>query len=228
MKFLASLVLLACVSTSASAKDPGAELGKQYFDGFGCNRCHIVGGKGGNYGPDLTFIGYRKKKEWLDLWLKDPHAWKANTPMPNFHMSENVREALVAYLVTLKGESYQTARPWNHPDYASDSVKKGAKIFQMAGCIGCHGRNGVGGFPNNNVQGGRIPTLTKTAEGYSKDELKTKIANGVPKPEKADSAGADPMIHMPAWKEVLKDDEIDALADYLISLKPKGAAGDAW
>jgi mono/diheme cytochrome c family protein len=32
---------------------------------------------------------------------------------------------------------------------------------------------------------------------------------------------------MPAWGEVLKRDEIEALADYLISLKPK-SSGEEW
>jgi cytochrome c551/c552 len=95
------------------------------------------------------------------------------------------------------------------------------------GCVGCHGRNGVGGYPNNNVVGGMIPTLTKVAEGYSKPELEAKIMSGV-KPAKADMSGPAPMIDMPEWGKVLKSDEIDALADYLISLKPNSAGSEAF
>ncbi len=102
-------------------------------------------------------------------------------------------------------------------------VKRGEMLFSRVGCVGCHGKAGSGGYPNNNVVGGRIPTLTLVADGYSKEELKTKLKIGVPKSAKEDPSGAEPMIHMPAWGTVLKEDEIDALADYLISLKPKAS-----
>src|SRR5581483_8251550 len=95
------LVFLAAASIGVTAshgsEDPAA-YGKDYFTGFGCARCHTIAGKGGTYGPDLTFVGFRKRKEWLDLWLKDPHGWKAGTVMPNLHLSDQVRESLVAYL----------------------------------------------------------------------------------------------------------------------------------
>src|SRR5437870_1856449 len=100
---------------ATSRGSDSAALGKDYFNGFGCARCHTVGGKGGNYGPDLTYVGFRKTPQWLDLWLKDPHGWKASTVMPNLHLSDPVREALVAYLSGLKGDAYRIEPPWNDP-----------------------------------------------------------------------------------------------------------------
>ena len=201
--------------------------GEAFIHGFGCERCHTIGGKGGDYGPDLTYVGFRKSREWLDLWLKDPHGWKSNTVMPNLHLSEDVRASLVAYLSSLKGDSYRLSTPWNHASVKENSAKRGEMIFNKAGCVGCHGRAGVGGNPNNNVAGNKIPTLTLVADGYSREELLTKIKVGVPKPLNDDPSGPEPMIHMPAWGQVLKDDELESLADYLISLKPKAAGGAA-
>ncbi len=221
LPILAAGVLGACASQAGQSQ---ADLGKAYFAGFGCVKCHTVAGSGGQYGPDLTYIGFRKTPQWLDAWLKDPHGWKQDTVMPNLHLNDSVRGALVAYLGTLKGESYRGSPPWAKAELAQDSVKRGEAIFNSVGCVGCHGKAGVGGYPNNNVAGGKIPALTLVADGYSKDELKTKIKNGVPKPDKEDPRGPDPMIHMPSWGQVLQDSEIDALADYLISLKPKGPA----
>jgi mono/diheme cytochrome c family protein len=221
---LALGVFLAACSNQPKNGEP---VGALYFKGYGCANCHRIGGEGGQYGPDLTYIGFRKTPQWLDLWFKNPHAWKSNTPMPNFDFPDTVRKGLVEYLAAQKGDLYRKDPPWNTPDLMADSVKRGAVIYDRVGCVGCHGRNGVGGYPNNNVVGGMIPSLTKVAEGYSKTELKAKILTGV-KPAKADMGGPTPMIDMPKWGEVLKDDEIDALADYLISLKPKSAGSEAF
>jgi hypothetical protein len=58
------LLLAAC----GKPKDPVAR-GKAYFVGLGCITCHRVGDRGGGQaGPDLTFVGYRKSPEWMDLW----------------------------------------------------------------------------------------------------------------------------------------------------------------
>jgi mono/diheme cytochrome c family protein len=221
---IALVVLCSAAAVGAWASHGGgdaAKRGKGYFDGFGCNRCHTIAGEGGEYGPDLTYIGFRKSKDWLDLWLKDPHGWKASTVMPNLHLSEPVRASLVAYLSSLKGDAYRLSPPWNKAEHRADSVKRGETLFNKAGCVGCHGRAGVGGNPNNNVAGNKIPTLTLVADGFSRDEIISKVKIGVPKSAKEDPSGPDPMLNMPAWGQVLKDDEIESLADYLLSLKAK-------
>ena len=224
LSFLAALAFSALISACGGSPKEGEPIGAKYFQGYGCTTCHRIGDEGGQYGPDLTFIGFRKTPQWLDLWFRNPHDWKSNTPMTNFNLPDGVRKSLVDYLATLKGELYRQNPPWNTEALKNDPIKRGAVIYERVGCVGCHGRGGVGGYPNNNVVGGKIPTLTKVAEGYSKQELKDKIRLGV-KPAKADMSGPEPMIFMPTWKDVLKDDEIDALADYLISLKPKTKAG---
>ncbi len=219
-------VSLGLVLTACGAKDPLTEqivAGQAHFKGYGCVTCHQVGGTGGAIGPDLTYIGFRKSPEWLDLWLKDPSNWKHNTLMPNFFFKDATRKALVAYLATLKGETYQNGKaPWDLAELKDNPIKRGESIFIHAGCVGCHGGAGKGGYPNNNVAGGLIPSLLKVSEGYSKDELKEKIQRGVPQSISADATLPPPMIHMPAWSQVLKDDEIDALVEYLYSLNPKG------
>lgn len=220
-------ILAAAIGAWAGHGSDAAKNGKEFFSGFGCQRCHTVAGKGGDYGPDLTYVGFRKSKEWLDLWLKNPHGWKSSTVMPDLHLSENVRHDLVAYLSSLKGDTYRLSPPWNKESLKSEPAKRGEAVFNRVGCTGCHGRGGVGGNPNNNVAGGKIPALTLVADGFSKEELVTKIKVGVAKPAKEDPSGSEPMIHMPAWGEVLKEDEIAALADYLYSLKPKPAEGAA-
>ena len=218
------LPLFACQSRMRSQ----ADLGKAYFRGMGCFKCHRVGNDGAAVGPDLTMVGFRKTPEWIDLWLKDPVSWKKDTVMPRFYFKDNVRGALVAYLTTLKGQDWGEKKPWDDSSLLKDPVKRGEMLYNRLGCVGCHGKAGKGGYPNNNVIGGKIPTLTLVADGYSKDELKKKISMGVAKPAKNDPNGPDPMVSMPSWGQVLKDDELDALVEYLDSLRPARPKSEQW
>ncbi len=62
--------------TTAAAKLPGNPVkGKQYYDSKGgCASCHIVSGKGGNIGPDLSDIGAQRSATYLREALLDPGA----------------------------------------------------------------------------------------------------------------------------------------------------------
>jgi len=205
-----------------------AEIGKGYFRGMGCYKCHRIGNEGASVGPDLTLVGFRKTPQWIDLWLKDPVSWKKNTVMPRFYFKDNVRAALVAYLSSLKGQDWNDKYPWNESGLLSDPVKRGEVIFNRAGCVACHGKAGKGGYPNNNVVGDKIPSLTLVADGYSKAELKEKIRKGVPKPNKNDPNGPEPMVSMPSWGQILKEDELGAVVEYLYSLRPSVPKSEQW
>ncbi len=225
-RFLSFAVLLTLAACGGS-KSP-EERGRSYFVGMGCITCHRVGEQGGGQaGPDLTTVGFRKTPEWLDLWLKNPSDWKPGTAMPNFKLRDNVRSDLVAYMASLKGDLYRRNPPWDATGLKDDPVKRGEVLFNRVGCVGCHGDHGKGGYTNNNVVGGKILSLTYVADGYSKEELKTLLRAGRVS-EPADAAQPAPMIRMPAWKDYLNEDEMDALVDYLFSLKPAPKAGDDW
>lgn len=111
---------------------------------------------------------------------------------------------------------------------ASDDalVKKGQEVFNAKGCVYCHGPNGAGGVKNNNSQGSEIPSLTKVSQGYSPEELKTRILGGVKEIGKEDAAGPTPPLYMPAWKGHITDEELEAVVAFLNSLAPKDAAGE--
>lgn len=218
--FLCALFLGAC---SQAHNDPVAR-GRAWFASYECKKCHRVGREGGTLGPDLSFVGFRKSPEFLETWLKDPHSWKNGVSMPNFYFQEPVRKDLVAYLSSLKGEEYGDKRPWRDAGGAA----QGELIYKHAGCVTCHGKGGEGGYPNNNVVGGLIPPVKLAADGFSRTELIAKISEGVRHPGKADPAGAEPLLYMPKWSEALAPEEIAAVADYLLSLKPAAAGGDEW
>lgn len=222
MKPLLLLFVLLAACNQPIPSGPAA--GKAYFTQAGCASCHKVGDMGSAVGPDLTLIGYRQSAEWLDLFIKDPSAWKKDTLMPDKKLSPEARAAIVAYLTELKGQDWpKSARPWDAPSLIRDPVARGRVIYNRAGCVGCHGVDGNGGYPNNNVKGGLIPPLKKASESFYKAELISKISAGVPKSQKEYENGPSPMIRMPAWREKLDDAELDAVASYLLSLSTAGA-----
>ena len=221
-----SLTLAAALSACSRQSEltvPVAR-GERDFRGLGCAKCHMIGDVGNEWGPNLTLIGFRKTSDWLDLWLKNPHAWNMKTVMPNFNLNFETRADLVAYLSAQKGQAW-SVYPWREPQVAAlPAAERGKFIYNKAGCVACHGQFGGGGYPNNNVAGGLINALTKVSEGYSKAELHTKIQNGAFSLLN-DPSGEKPKIYMPKWGDQLKPDEIDALVEYLFTLMPKAPKG---
>lgn len=230
MKRLIALLPLALLSAcQVFHKDDPVARGKAAFAAYNCQLCHTVDGEGGTLGPDLTFVGFRKEAAFLDTWLKDPGAWKKHVSMPNFRLADPIRADLVAYLSSLDGSGYlQGRKPWDAQELHGDPVARGREIYKRVGCVTCHGKDGAGGYPNNNVVGGLIPALKTVADGYSREELIDRISKGVRHPAMADPEGPEPLLYMPRWESKLKSDEIEAVADYLLSLKGPGAGGDEW
>ena len=71
------------------------------------------------------------------------------------------------------------------------------------------------------------PSLTKASDGFSKEELAAKILVGVPQSASEDPVAPPPMIYMPSWAVKLSNEEIEALVEYIYSLKPQGS-GESW
>jgi cytochrome c553 len=189
----------------------GAEDGAARFDAAGCRACHRLGPAGGDSGPDLTFAGVRRPRAWIESWLKSPRAWKLDTLMPDQGLSDADRGALADFLAAQKGQAWGDGRPWA----PLPPAEKGRAVYVHAGCIACHGVAGRGGHPNPGAHGDVIPALAPLMGTYTADELKAKIKNGV-SPEGHD--GRTPAVVMPPWKDVLSNDELDALTQYLLSL----------
>jgi len=83
----------------ASSRDP--EEGKRLYDTLGCRACHILGDKGGYYGPPLTEAGRRLKPGWTYTWLKGPQKWRADVRCPSYGLSDTDALRLTSYLQTL-------------------------------------------------------------------------------------------------------------------------------
>jgi mono/diheme cytochrome c family protein len=49
-------------------------------------------------GPSLKEARVKLKKEWIPVWLKDPHAWREGTKMPTFRLDDNEVKAISAFI----------------------------------------------------------------------------------------------------------------------------------
>lgn len=78
----------------------GAPIKPTQFDAI-CAACHTVG-EGVRVGPDLAGVGIRRTADDLNMWLKDPQAYKPGTIMPKVEMTDAQRAEMVKWLVSLK------------------------------------------------------------------------------------------------------------------------------
>lgn len=139
---------------------------------------------------------------------------------------------LVVGLVDARRRAVPRTAATNLPPGPVDPiVNQGRQLYEKLSCIACHGADGGGGVRNLNAQtGGMINGLQSVSETYSKEELVKKILDGVPVVEKADPGQPRPPLNMPAYRELLPEEDLTALVTYLFSLRP--AAGqkkeEAW
>jgi len=102
-----------------SPTDPLAQQGEELFlnplsDGRGaCTACHAVGDAGGAAAPNLShfadpthtcFAGCNwstEDREALAAWLAEPGAEKLGAKMPDYQLTDEEIDALVAYLYSL-------------------------------------------------------------------------------------------------------------------------------
>ena len=98
---LGLVLLLAALALSSGAQTP-TELGKQYFMNSGCYGCHTVGKMGTPIGPNLSRVGAKYSRAYIERWLRDPAAQRPNAHMPALELTEDQVEALAAFLVSLR------------------------------------------------------------------------------------------------------------------------------
>ena len=121
---------------------------------FGCTGCHTIGGEG-SFGPDLTderqvgpnlqHVGSKVSKEWIQKWIKNPHAYRPDSRMPRFYGVTNnnapkdqPKNDAEIHAIT----HYLFAKSTPPPGFV-DSPKtgdptKGKELFFQKGCLACH------------------------------------------------------------------------------------------
>ena len=62
----------------------------------------MINGIGGTSGPDLSHVGSKRDREWLNEHFEDPQKVVPNSAMPKVEAPEADIEQLTNYMLTLK------------------------------------------------------------------------------------------------------------------------------
>ncbi len=82
-------------------------------------------------GPDLKEVRMKLRKEWIPVWLKDPHAWREGTKMPTFRLDDDEIHAIAAFI-------WQSGIQGTLPQQKPGDPVKGKEDFETRGCMACH------------------------------------------------------------------------------------------
>ena len=135
--------------------------------------------------------------------------------------------AVAALLAIAYGLNLQTRPPAPVAIHAASqetdqtAIARGRAVYTRYGCVACHGDDGKGGFANANAEtDGRVPGVIYVAEGYTRNELRRKVLDGLATVGKKDPRGPRPPFRMPGWAGQMSNDELGDLVEYLFSLYP--------
>lgn len=82
---------------SVDMSDPVAA-GEILVRKYDCVSCHTISGVGRPFGPSLDGVTESRDVQTLRKWLGDPTSMKPDTSMPDFNISADEIEAIIAYL----------------------------------------------------------------------------------------------------------------------------------
>ncbi len=189
------------VKSTTVGYEPQGKFGKIMKD-LNCLVCHRIKDKGANFAPDLTYVGCRVKREWLEDFLRAPDMLRPLLKqMPRFNLSEEEVKIVADYITLVLVDDEVLSRE-NLDEITSNNVAQGKKIYNEKGCQACHqiGDDGGAVGPNLSLAGDRL-----TPE-YIYMHLKD--------PQKWGSSNVAPNYG-------LDDDELTYLTKYLSDLRTK-------
>lgn len=93
-------------------------------------------------GPNLKEVRVKLRRDWIPVWLENPHAWRPTTKMPRFRLRRDELEAIAAFIWQSGIEAKLPAQPPGNPT-------RGKELFETRGCLACHalgeGEQAIGG-----------------------------------------------------------------------------------
>lgn len=84
--------------------EPTAAVGAELVEAYDCRSCHRIAGQGALKAPALDGIiphSDDPAQVTTRLWLRNPKAVRADTAMPNFHLSDSEIDAILIYLAVV-------------------------------------------------------------------------------------------------------------------------------
>lgn len=90
------------LATAAGVGGKELSEGQRLYQSLGCSGCHIINGIGGTTGPELTYIGSKRDRDWLFGHFKDPDKFVPKSAMPKVEAADADIEKLTEYMLSLK------------------------------------------------------------------------------------------------------------------------------
>ncbi len=200
------------------------ERGRELVRERGCQGCHVIDGKGGNLGRDISSIGNKTRHDFdfshldhdlprrVDVWLEehflDPAGVAPGSVMPPVQSRDDAA-ALTAFVLSLRRK--ESGR-YLHEEKRDSTSERTGEILYASYCSACHGVDGRA----SEVPSIHVPSLNNadTLAVADDDYLRHIIENG--------RGGS----HMPAWGEGrgnLSRLEIDRIVAYVRGWQVPGA-----
>ncbi len=111
-------------------------------------------------GPSLKEVRAKLRKEWIPVWLKDPHQWRPGTKMPTFRLDDGEIRAISAFI-------WQSGLKAELPQQKPGDPVRGQEAFETRGCMACHSMG-----EGDQKQGGTFAAnLTREGEKANYDYL---------------------------------------------------------
>ena len=110
--------------------------------------------------PSLKEVRVKLRKEWLPVWLENPHAFRPGTRMPAFRLEEQQRQAIAAFI-------WQSGVEGTLPSHPQGNATQGKELFEIRGCMACHSV----GEEEEAVGGTFAANLTRVGEKANYDYL---------------------------------------------------------
>jgi sulfur oxidation c-type cytochrome SoxX len=200
----------AATAAKAEKVSPEVKRGQELFTSNGCLGCHMVNGKGGSVGPELSGDTLKgKSRQWLIEQITNSSAhFPAGGPVTSMtaftNLSRQQLNDIASYLMSIAGTPPAAARG------TSPEIEQGKEVFQSNGCVGCHAINGQGGSIGPELSG-------NTLKGRSRQWLEKQITD--PKSHYPDTI-------MPAFTNLTRE-QVSNLVSYLMSVVSSGEVGEA-
>lgn len=147
------------------AKDPKVVEGRRLYNDLRCYYCHSIQGRGGMAAPDLSTVGARRDREWLERHFRDPKEVSPGSIMPRLNLLPEEIDRLAAYMETLGGGGPFSPR---------------APALFEEHCLACHALDGRGGEAGPDLSASRTYRDKKYIYGYIEDPKPLNSSTAMP------------------------------------------------